>query len=344
MSAEKKACALLILAHNEATVIEDTVWTAKSILMSQDALFVVADHCTDDTANKARNAGAEVVIRNETISTSKGHALSWFVREYSKRLDQFSYLIILDADSQLKTDFLDHVRENITEECEAMQCCVYPKFEQRSPISTLSALSELHDQYISDRIRSKLGWPVRMRGTGMILKPELLFHIDGQLNSNVEDIALSLILATKGIKVKRLDDAILFDPKPSTIISAANQRARWFRGQWEAMWQYRREIVHLFRSGLPGWSLFSSLFLKPKWLVLTTSLVLAILLSPWRWVAILFGLYFSTGVLYLFIGLCIIPERHLFFRTLIFIPLYIWMWLRSIILSLRASSWLKARE
>ena len=226
-----------------------------------------------------------------------------------------------------------------------MQAYVYPQFDKKSPVGTLAALSELHDQHISDKIRTKLGWTVRLRGTGMVISPRLLLSLNkNQLNTQVEDIALSLIFASKGIKTKRLDTAILFDPKPSTVKTASKQRARWFRGQQIAIWQYRKEIVQVFLQGPAGWSLLGSLFLKPKWLILAISLFLAWVRFLIPLLSIFFALYFLLGIIYLLIGLCLIPERILFFRTLPHIPAYIWMWLRGIYLSLRASSWLRSRD
>ncbi|MBT3336285.1 MAG: glycosyltransferase [Anaerolineae bacterium] len=336
--------ALLILAHNESIVIKETVEAIQKVLADGDKLFVVADHCTDSTEIKARNAGAKVIIRNGDTPEGKGDALGWFVQEYKGSLKEFSRLVVLDADSTIKPDFIDRVKENITDSCVVMQCFVYPQFEGTSPIGKLAALSEFHDQYISDRIRTVFGWPVRMRGTGMVIRPDLLFGLNAHLKTKVEDIALSLIFASKGIQVKRLDEAILFDPKPPTMAAAARQRARWFRGQWRAVWQYRREIIQVLLKGPAGWSLLSSLFLKPKWLVLTISLLLAFVFSSCSWIALPFWIYFIVGSIYLFVGLSLIPERYLFFRTLLHIPGYVWMWLRGIILSLRSTSWLRVRK
>ena len=343
--AKQKPVALLILAHNESSVIENTVILSKAALSSKDSLFVVADYCTDDTALKAKNAGAKVLLRNEGSSNSKGAALFWFIEEMGDNLYKFSRTIILDADSIITPEFIINVKKNIIEGNELMQTFVYPQFDKKSPVGTLAALSELHDQHISDKIRTKLGWTVRLRGTGMVISPNLLLNLNkNQLETQVEDIALSLIFASKGIKTKRLDTAILFDPKPSTLETASRQRARWFRGQQVAIWQYRKEIMQVFLKGPAGWSLLGSLFLKPKWLILLSSLVLSIITHSIPLLFFFFALYFTLGISYLFLGLCLIPERRLFFRTLFYIPAYIWMWLKGICLSLSDSSWLRARD
>jgi hypothetical protein len=211
---KQKPMALLMLAHIEFGVIEDTINNSLEALSSKDNLFVVADHCTDDTELKSRNAGAMVLIRDGGAPDSKGAALSWFVQERGDSLGEFSRIVILDSDSMVVPEFIIHIKKNIVAGNELMQTFVYPLFDKKSPVSTLTALSELHDQHISDKIRTKLGWTVRLRGTGMVISPNLLIELNTeQLNTQVEGIALSLIFASKGIRIKRHNTAVLFDPK-----------------------------------------------------------------------------------------------------------------------------------
>ena len=336
--------ALLILAHDESVVIRDTVAAAHNALTPGDTLFVVADNCTDDTAGKAHNAGARVIIRNNGVANGKGEALAWFLSQYRDELLNYCMVVILDADSMIPPDFIRIIISNISEESQALQCFVYPLYENKAPIGKLAALSELLDQYVSDNIRTALGWPVRLRGTGMVLKSETLIDMGNRLQTKVEDIALSLLLTARGIRIQRINDAVVFDPKPRTSDAAARQRARWFRGQWQAMWQYRREIVRVLVKGPAGWSLLSSLFLKPKWLVLTTSLLMALTLSHWPWLALFFWVHFLLGLLYVLLGLSLIPDRKIFIRAMFHAPAYVWMWLQGITLSFRPSSWLRARK
>ena len=53
--------AVLMPAHNEALLITETVRMVVAILSSGDRLLVVADNCSDETAQLAAQAGAEVV-------------------------------------------------------------------------------------------------------------------------------------------------------------------------------------------------------------------------------------------------------------------------------------------
>ena len=70
---------IMIPAHNEVNVIKATV----SRLLALDypahlfSIHILADHCSDNTAEVARQAGAVVHERNEGPRTGKGAALSW---------------------------------------------------------------------------------------------------------------------------------------------------------------------------------------------------------------------------------------------------------------------------
>ena len=340
----KMQIAVLIFARNEASVIGETVKNIVQVLGVGDELFVIADNCTDDTARIASDAGAHVYARTIRSTSSKGQALAWFLSSYYKLLQSFDFLLILDADSRIALNFLDIIKDNIPAKGEAFQCFIFPIYNKQSPIGNLAALSYLLDQSISDKIRTRLGWPVRLRGTGMLIATGVFREIINQLDTSVEDIALSLLLSANGVHVGRFDQAVVYDPVPDSSDAASRQRARWFRGQWFAAWQYRKEISNVLTKGPGGWSLLSSLFLKPRWLILTISLLLALVLSRWWWISLFFWGQVFFGLLYLTIGLIILPERKTFVIALIHLPTYIYMWVRSILLSLRSTHWLKARK
>ena len=58
--------AVLVPAHNEQLVIEQTLRTLLPTLGENDRVIVVADNCDDETAILARQAGTTVVERNDT--------------------------------------------------------------------------------------------------------------------------------------------------------------------------------------------------------------------------------------------------------------------------------------
>src|SRR5262249_55475948 len=81
-------------------------------------VLVIADNCTDKTAEIAKNSGASVFERNDLTLRGKGYALQWFFSSQLKEPERFDSFVFLDADCFLSSNFLDVLDE---------------KFQSRSP-------------------------------------------------------------------------------------------------------------------------------------------------------------------------------------------------------------------
>ena len=64
-------------AHDEQAMIHSTIERLKSAAGGNARVLVVADNCTDDTAQIARRAGAEVIERSDAAHRGKGFALDF---------------------------------------------------------------------------------------------------------------------------------------------------------------------------------------------------------------------------------------------------------------------------
>lgn len=69
-------------------------------------IFVVADNCTDHTADVARKAGASVHERFNDTEKGKGFALEWMFKRLFEMNRQFDAVVIFDADNLVHPDFL----------------------------------------------------------------------------------------------------------------------------------------------------------------------------------------------------------------------------------------------
>jgi cellulose synthase/poly-beta-1,6-N-acetylglucosamine synthase-like glycosyltransferase len=336
--------ALVIFAHNESCIIERSVQSASNALEVGDAIFIIADDCTDDTARLAKQAGGQVFIRDGGASNGKGAALAWFVKYHWNAIKDFSRLVILDADTFIEPDFIKQIKDNMNENDQVLQCFVSPCDYESTSISTLIALSEIVEQSIFDRIRARLGWSVRLRGTGMVISPLQLASVSDQVQTEVEDIALTLLFAEKYIHIKQLPSVAVHDPKPMETTAASRQRARWFRGQWSALWTYKGSILKIIGQGPKGWLLINSLFLKPRWLMMVIKIMLAIACSRITILAAFLWLLVSSETILFLIGIFRLKERRFFLKAIIHFPEFIFMWLKGIILSLKQQPWLRVRE
>src|SRR5471032_55569 len=69
----------LVPAHDEALLIESCVQSLGQIRYPESAyrVVVVADNCTDDTAQLALASGAQCLVRTEPSQPGKPHAIAW---------------------------------------------------------------------------------------------------------------------------------------------------------------------------------------------------------------------------------------------------------------------------
>ena len=355
----KAACplsyALVIPASNEVAVIGQAVRVHQQIEYPRQKyrIFVIADNCTDMTAVAARAEGARCFERLDPEKLGKGKAIQWFLREAANVLQAFDAVAIFDADSQVNPSFLKEMNGAFAAGAQAVQGFVLPVAAQRSPMSSLAAYSELLAQRIEDTARSRLGWPVPLRGTGMAFRIEMLRETAPYLRTKAEDVELSL-LAVRDCSVVFAPGAIVYDPKPPNTTQVATQRARWLQGQREIWQYYWRDILHLLvRGDIGPKALLFSLLLKPKTLVFSLKALLLglsfVIPLPLPWLRNTIVVLLSGAVLvdiaYYIIGLAFVDDPCFYAKALLNAPLYVLMWLRGILIAIVSKEpWLRARD
>ena len=95
--------AVLIAARNEEAVIGNLIASIRAQTYRGGAveIFVVADNCTDRTAEAARAAGATVYPRFNTEEVGKGYALNFLLRKLEACHEPFDGYFVFDADNVL---------------------------------------------------------------------------------------------------------------------------------------------------------------------------------------------------------------------------------------------------
>jgi cellulose synthase/poly-beta-1,6-N-acetylglucosamine synthase-like glycosyltransferase len=316
-------------------------------------VYVVADHCADDTAATARSAGAGVYERTEG-PPGKGAAIRWFLSAAADDLAAVDALLILDADSRLHPGAVALLTAALDAGAGAAQGFVWPLPPNESPAGLLAAYSEWVAQGLDDRLRQRLGWSAPLRGTGMALRLPLLRALTPRLRTRVEDVELTLLLVGRGERIAFVPGAIVEDPKPVGAARAARQRARWLQGQREVWREHGGLIWRLLATGQPStWWLLGTLLVKPRTAIVALKVSACVVLAPFawtrrgrRWLALSSGLL-ALDVIYYLAGLAVVPPswRRPIARALLRAPAYVVMWGRALTLSaLSRERWLRARD
>lgn len=338
----KQGIDVVILARDEASTIGSTLRALMMHLGSEDEVHVVADHCHDDTARIAYEAGAMVHVRANGGPAGKGQALKWWLEETKGNAHPDEVVVVLDADSIVAPNFFESIRQRMLRGEKVIQTRVEPIVWSSSPVAHLAAFSETTEQRVNDAIRSRLGWPVRLRGTGMAFRREILERTCASLSTLVEDVELTLQLGAQGVPIHFASETYVADPKPNDRDGAVKQRARWIKGQWQVITTYSSEILNLIARGPAGWSLISSVLLKPKTLLILLKAMMsaiaglaAVTLGGMIWIVLaslgLLSLLIDVGTL--LYGVRFTPNRKEALRLLLIAPIYLTMWFRSLALS-----------
>jgi cellulose synthase/poly-beta-1,6-N-acetylglucosamine synthase-like glycosyltransferase len=219
---------VLIPAHNENKVIGKTLTALVPQLTEQDQLVVVADNCTDNTAELARQFGVTVLERNDQIRKGKGYALAYGLN----CIEQPSQvLIIIDADCLVQSDFLNQIAREVIRTMQPVQA-VYV-MEQTNLSNTKNLVSVLAFK-IKNLVRPKglarLGLPCLLTGSGMAFPWSVIRHAPLASGNIVEDMQLGLDLAIAGHSPRFFSQVQVTGVLPQQEAAAKGQKTRWIHG------------------------------------------------------------------------------------------------------------------
>ncbi len=97
---------VLVPAHNEAATIAATLESLWSQTRPPDRVVVVADNCSDDTAEIARANNADV-FTTVANSDKKAGALNQALAELFRGISERDVVMVMDADSVIVPEFLE---------------------------------------------------------------------------------------------------------------------------------------------------------------------------------------------------------------------------------------------
>jgi cellulose synthase/poly-beta-1,6-N-acetylglucosamine synthase-like glycosyltransferase len=225
---------VLIPAHNEETVIEATLDSVRAQVRPGDRIFVVADNCTDRTAELARRAGVIVCERRNDEQRGKGFALQFGVQQIAP--EHADVVVIVDADCRLEPGTLDAlastaVAENRPVQGDYLMTCP----PEPSPRDVVSHFAVTVKNRVRQRGVNHLGGAAVLTGSGMAFPWEIMKHARLDGGNIVEDMQLSFELLIAGHAPLYCSDARVVAPLPQQHKASRAQRTRWEHGHLQTM-------------------------------------------------------------------------------------------------------------
>ena len=230
MLTDKKHRFIIALpANNEESVIGNLI---KSLKMqdydkSLFDIYVIADNCTDKTAEVARGNGAIVYERFDETKKTKGYALNWFLDKMKDKKEDYDALLVFDADNVVDKNFLNVMNKKL---CQG-EVLVQGYRDIKNPTDTWVSGGYAIFYWTMNRLyhlaRYNMGLSPLINGTAFMVKWDLLIDEGWNTKTLTEDIEFALINISKGVKLGWAKDAIVYDEQPLTFKQSWKQRERW---------------------------------------------------------------------------------------------------------------------
>ena len=99
---------ILVPAHNEESVIAQTLENLTKSIDEHDRVIVIADNCDDQTASIARTFGFEVLERESRDQRGKGYALAFGLASIEDNPPDI--VIVVDADCEVMPGTISHLK------------------------------------------------------------------------------------------------------------------------------------------------------------------------------------------------------------------------------------------
>lgn len=219
---------VLMPAHDEASNISATLEQLEPVLSDRVRLLVVADNCSDQTAEIVKVHGYEVIERSDIDHRGKGYALA-FGRDHLRQ-NPPDCVVVLDADC---TTDQQSIRD-LSRYCLELSLPVQAQYvlnpdKNASPMVQISNFAFWVKNVVRQRGGQRIGAAALLTGTGMSFPWSLFGELPLATSDIVEDLGLTIYLTQTGNAPIYLDQALIRSLAAGEQ-ATLTQRTRWEHG------------------------------------------------------------------------------------------------------------------
>jgi len=276
--------AVLICARNEAEVIADLLSSIKNQTYPSKHIttFVMADNCTDRTADIARENGAVIYERYNNEIIGKGYALEVLLNNIKDDYgDIFDGYFVFDADNILSANYIEEMNKTFSGGHDIVTSYRNSKNYGSNWISAGYALWFLRESRYLNQARFLSGTSCAVSGTGFLFSRDVLNDINGwPFHMLTEDIEFSINRIINGYKIAFCDTAELYDEQPVLFKESWNQRMRWSKGYLQVFKGYGKDLIKgIFKGNFSCFDM--SMTIMPAYILSALSIISNIGFGIW---------------------------------------------------------------
>jgi len=229
---------VLVPAHNEEAVIGDIIANLSRMEYPKELydFYILADNCTDGTADVARKMGANVLEFHKDspdAPTGKPIALQKALSALGDYQDRYDLVMFFDADNLVDPNmFLEVNSQYLSKKPDIIQCYLGAK-NRKGLVALFYYMSYTITNRFFQLAKSRMGLNNVIGGTGFAVSAKYLHSRGGwTAMSLTEDFELQVEATCEGRRILWNNNVRVYDEKPTRFRASFRQRIRWAQGHW----------------------------------------------------------------------------------------------------------------
>ena len=268
----KPLVTVMIPAHDEETVISNTVENILSMDYPNFEIIVIDDRSSDNTASvikdlEAKHAQVRALIREKDAFPGKSAVLN-----DALKIAQGEAILVFDADATVEPDFLNKLIPHLEPaDVGAVQARKIIRNKDVNFLTRCQNNEYTFDTYLQVS-RDAIKGAVELRGNGELIKRQALEDIDGWNNYTItDDLDMSTRLHIKGWDVRFCPDACVYEEGIVYVFPLFRQRRRWLEGTIRRYLEYFGAAMKSKKMSLRArldMAVYITQFIMPLWFMM----------------------------------------------------------------------------
>ena len=245
---------VLVPAHNEEKVIGDMIRNLQAMDYPAELydFYIIADNCTDGTAEVARSLGANVLVHEKDgpdAPTGKPIALKAALEALGDYAARYDLLMIFDADNLMDTNMFREVNSQFLDKGrpDLIQCYLGAK-NKSGAVAWFYYTSYTVTNRFFQLAKHRLGLNCSVGGTGYAIATDYVHQRGGWTTMSLtEDIEIQVEATEDGRRILWNHNVRVYDEKPTSFKASLRQKIRWGQGHWFVALRNTRKICRALK-------------------------------------------------------------------------------------------------
>ena len=321
---------VLYPAYNEDRVIINSVHTFLGQYYPYKGFHVavISDHMQPETNEQLAQLPI-TLLQPVFEKSSKAKAMQYALQQIQ---GEYDYVVILDADNVVESDFLARLNDVCNKGYNAIQCHRCAK-NSNNNIAVLDGVSEEINNTLFRKAHNRIGLSSALIGSGMCFRFKWFKENVYKLSTAGEDRELEALLLRQKIHIHYEPDIHVYDEKVSNKDNFQKQRLRWMTAQIQSLFSLLPYVPKALMDGNIDYldkTFQQALIPRSMLIVLTFMLALLVTILSLDW-CIKWWLLFLFICLSLYVSTPKQLRSHSVFGKILSIPMLVWKMVLNIL-------------